>query len=168
LFCRSKVHALTSSSSASPLIALAVPPCRGSEEVAPGEFSVDIFSGTLGPFGIDASRNPPLAPGSVAGISGTNDNLLFSPENPASFSLGGLAFGLLPSQGFPSVDLACNGSNSSCALLYGGMTHPASVSVVGPFGIPGPTIGAGLPGLIAACGGLLIWWRRKRRAQPVV
>jgi hypothetical protein len=40
-------------------------------------------------------------------------------------------------------------------------THVAAAAV------PSPTIGAGLPGLIAACAVLLAWWRRKRRAQAV-
>jgi hypothetical protein len=53
------------------------------------------------------------------------------------------------------ADILCGASQPGCT---GGLTGPVDVSQV-----PGPVVGAGLPGLIAACTGLVALARRRRK-----
>jgi hypothetical protein len=57
---------------------------------------------------------------------------------------------------------------TSLAFTIGGVAMSTGdlvtiVTVTDP-AVPGPVVGAGTPGLIAACVGLLAWWRRRRKA----
>jgi hypothetical protein len=49
---------------------------------------------------------------------------------------------------------------SPCAMLG---VSSASLTDLSLSAVPGPIAGAGLPGLVLACGGLLGWWRRRRQ-----
>jgi hypothetical protein len=68
-----------------------------------------------------------------------------------------------------------NGTYTLEFLLVGGVApgygsivfNDNGSAVLTGVAVPGPIVGSGLPGLIFAGGGLLAWWRRKRKAQAV-
>src|SRR4051794_2635903 len=81
-------------------------------------------------------------------------------------SPGPLEFVVFNASGITISDFVTNsGGYYFAADLYGTGGNAGSVAATSTVAVPAPVVGAGLPGLIAACGGLLALARR-RRSSP--
>jgi hypothetical protein len=92
-----------------------------------------------------------------------NGNILQTINLPATISAHSITVD--PLNGDVFVPLAGTTTLNPCPASF---ANPGCIEVFGPAtAVPGPIVGAGLPGLLAACGALLALARRRRRQRTV-
>ena len=125
--------------------------------------------------GQSATFTLPSIPGQEYSIQVTGHNndstsffqFLIDTDGPGPGSFVQLGETLNFGGGFPTLTLPTFtnlGNSDFFRIVNGGLGNTAGqITGISLFAVPGPIVGAGLPGLLAACGALLLFARRRQR-----
>jgi hypothetical protein len=116
----------------------------------------DKLTGTLNWNFIQDNTNNPRFSGTMT-VSSSSGDLAFT----NAFAKGSTGHADFTTTGIP-------GGITLDALVAAGGHATVGVSSGEVVGVPGPVVGAGLPGVVAACGGLLMLARRRRDSSALV
>ena len=140
-----------------------------------GGVNVNASSFTVGSFTLGTTGTTGFSPGSVSTGSGNQDgfgsyNFTFDLSGGYTSTANSIQFTLTNVSGTwgsaADVLTANNNNNLVAAHIFVCGSSPCAANnnsnTSGFATVPGPTLGAGLPGLLAACAGLVVFARRRR------
>jgi hypothetical protein len=137
---------------------------------ASGQFiTTDVVNGQYTVLDVTGFVNGAAITGALGpGSYGSNDNQVFDAPNApvdsagVAFSAGGLSYNIFAQTLNPLVFGFCvSTAQSNCNNSQADNAPTAVFTLTSASAVPGPIVGAGLPGLLAAFGAMLAWRRRK-------